>query len=123
MVAGPVGVRELLRGPPTPALDFFAVAHALGGVVALRVLGLVVMAGAVVLAARLAALGGGSPRLGAAIAAVFLVHPLFGALEVDGELVSVPVVLAGMVSALEGGPLHRRQEPGRVGVTVFPVPG
>lgn len=88
---------------PPLLLDFFALAHALGGVVALRVLGLVLVAGAVVLAARLAALGGGSPRLGAATAAVFLVHPLFGALEVNGELVSVPVVLAGMVSALEAG--------------------
>ena len=88
---------------PPLLLDFFALAHALGGVVALRVLGLVLVAGAVVLAARLAALGGGSPRLGAATAAIFLVHPLFGALEVNGELVSVPVVLAGMVSALEAG--------------------
>lgn len=86
---------------PPLLIDFFTLAHLLGATVALRVLGLGLVVAAVLLAARVGALAGGSARLGAATAAIFLVNPLLGVHEINGELIAAPLVLAGIVATLE----------------------
>lgn len=106
MVASQLGPGRSLYGDywvdrPPLLLGFFAVADRLGGPEALRVLGLVVVAAAVVAAAALgwlAAAGPARTRTGvlcAATAAMFLVSPLFGTAEVNGELIAAPLVLGG----------------------------
>ena len=81
-----------------------------GGPVGLRLLGAAWVGMAVVLAAVLGRVAGRlgdprTPRLSpvwpAATAAVFLVSPMFGASEVDGELLAVPFVLAGITAVLK----------------------
>ncbi|MCW2833210.1 MAG: hypothetical protein JWN68_1163 [Nocardioides sp.] len=85
---------------PPLLLDFFSLANTLGGTIALRMLGACLVAFSVVLAGRIGATAvprthvlRWTPVLTAGTAAVFLVNPLFGALEVDGELVAVALVL------------------------------
>ena len=84
---------------PPLLLDFFSLADTLGGTIALRLLGASLVAFSVVLAGRIGATAvrGHAFRwtsaLTAGTAAVFLVNPLFGAMEVDGELVAVALVL------------------------------
>lgn len=84
---------------PPLLLDFFSLANTLGGTIALRLLGACLVAASVVLAGRIGttAVRGHAfrwtPVLTAGTAAVFLVNPLFGAMEVDGELVAVALVL------------------------------
>lgn len=96
---------------PPLLIDFFTLAHLLGGPVPLRVLGLGLVAASVVLAARIGVLAGGSARLGAATAAIFLVNPLFGVLQINGELIATPLVLAGIVTALESRRADARTRP------------
>lgn len=85
---------------PPLLLDFFALAGHLGGTIALRLLGAGLVAVSVLLAGRIGALAAErcdastwTPVLTAATAAIFLVDPLFGAMEVDGELIAVALVL------------------------------
>jgi hypothetical protein len=86
---------------PPLLVGLFSLADLGGGAVALRLLG----TGAVVVAAGLAAALGAAlapgrrwaPVLTGATAAVFLSSPLFGADEVDGELLAVPLVLLGIL--------------------------
>jgi hypothetical protein len=79
-----------------------------GGPVALRLLAAAWVGTSVVLAAALARVVGRAagrvvlgPAWAAAVTAVFLVTPLFDPGEVDGELLALPFVLAGIISVLE----------------------
>lgn len=90
---------------PPLLMDFFAVADHFGGMLALRLLGTVLVMAAVLLAGRVGGLvAPARPRraavLTACTAAIFLVSPLFGATEVNGELIAVPLVLLGVVLVL-----------------------
>ncbi len=76
---------------PPLLMGIFTLAGMLGGAAALRLLGVLAVVAAVLLAARL---GGWLP---AAAAAVFLSTPLFDAMEVDGELLAVPFVIGGLL--------------------------
>jgi len=96
---------------PPLLIGLFQLADLLGGgPVALRLLGAAWVGASVVLAAVLARVAGRigdartrrlSPAWAAAAAAVFLVSPLFGAGEIDGELLAVPFVLAGVTAVLQ----------------------
>lgn len=94
---------------PPLLITLFQLAGAIGGgAVGLRFFGAICVGSSALLAAALARavarVGGRSPRSvlvttsAAATAAVFLVSPLFGSSEVDGELLAVPFVLAGLVA-------------------------
>lgn len=111
MVASQLGPGQSLYGDywvdrPPLLLGFFAVADRLGGPDALRFLGLLLVAGAVVAAAALGWLAApGDLRrraavVSAATAAVFLATPLFGTYEVNGELIAGPLVLTGFALVL-----------------------
>ncbi len=95
---------------PPLLLDFFSLADHLGGTVALRLLGAGLVALSVVLAGRIGALSvprgraaAWAPVLTAGTAALFLVDPMFGALEVNGELIAVPLVLLSVERLLRAG--------------------
>lgn len=94
---------------PPLLLAAFAGADALGGALALRLLGLVAVVVAVLLAGRI----GGTPA--AAVAAVFLSSPLLGVMEVDGELLAAPLVLGSFLLVLRSvradGPEERYAVP------------
>ena len=95
--------------PPVLVL-LFQLADQLGGVVPLRLLGMLAVAVSVLLAAAvpsalLTPAGSLDRRARAALltavtAAALLASPLFGAMEVDGELLAVPAVLAGCLLLL-----------------------
>jgi hypothetical protein len=96
---------------PPLLIMLFQLAHLTGRPIGLRLLGAACVGSSVLLAAALAraalrlegrhARGSRAAVIGAAAtAAVFLVNPLFGATEVDGELLAVPFVLAGLTAAL-----------------------
>jgi len=88
---------------PPLLIGFFALADALGGATPLRVLGCVA-ALAVVLLAHLLGRVSGSASLWPVIAAsAFVSMPLLGIREVDGELVAIPFVMAGLALALRAG--------------------
>ncbi|WP_188782670.1 hypothetical protein [Nocardioides phosphati] len=89
--------------PPLLVL-LFRVAALAGGEIPLRLLG----AGAVMASVALAAVLGGQvaprrsgPVMAAASALVLLDSPLLGGLLIDGELLAVPFVLAGLCSVLD----------------------
>ena len=94
---------------PPLLIGFFDLAARWGGALPLRLLGIALAVAAVLLAARLgrlvAAVAGSrrttSVLVAAATATVLLVTPLFGAGEVNGELIALPVVLLGLVLLLE----------------------
>ncbi|WP_380168994.1 hypothetical protein [Jannaschia sp. R86511] len=106
---------------PPLLIGFFALADRLGGAVALRSLGLVAVAAAVLGAAAVGALASpGASRarvagLCALTAAVFVSTPLFGGAEVDGEVVAMPLVLAGVALLL----LALRRAPGPARTTAL----
>ena len=77
---------------PPLLMGLFGLVDALGGAVPLRLLGLLAVTSAVLLAGRL---GGWLP---AATAAVFLSTPLFDTMQVDGELLAVPFVIGGVLA-------------------------
>jgi hypothetical protein len=89
---------------PPLLIGLFGLADHLGGTVALRVVGMVAVAVAVVLAGVLGSVAAPGRRwaatLTAATAAVFLSTPLFGTREVNGELLAVPFLLGGLVAVL-----------------------
>lgn len=85
---------------PPLLIGFFGLADHLGGTVALRLLGGLLVAISVLLAGRIGALAvaGGrgtrwTPALTALLTAALLVSPLVGALEVNGELIALPAIL------------------------------
>lgn len=77
---------------PPLLMAVFALADALGGTWPLRVIGVLVVGVSVLLAGRLGGVAA------AATAAVLLSMPLFDPLPVNGELLSVPFVLAGILA-------------------------
>lgn len=96
---------------PPLLIGLFEVADHFGGAVALRVLGMVVVAASVLLAGAVGHVGAPgrrwAPALTAATAAVFVSTPLFGTREVNGELLALPFVLGGLLAVLvaaRGGP-------------------
>jgi hypothetical protein len=87
---------------PPLLIAVFAVADALGGRVALRVIGVVAVLLAIGVGAVVGWYASGRRSAGAAAAAwvvaVFLATPLFGTRMVDGELLSAPLVLGGLAT-------------------------
>lgn len=82
---------------PPLLLSIFDLASHLGGAVGLRLIGIAAVLASVALAALLARTVAGPRALApTAVAAVFLSTPLFGTTQVDGELLAVPLVLAGV---------------------------
>jgi hypothetical protein len=83
---------------PPLLIGLFALAHLLGGTVALRLLGCVAAVVVVLLAAKLGRLVGGDRCVAwcAVAAAAFASTPLFGARQVSGELLATPFVLGGL---------------------------
>ena len=94
---------------PPLLIDVFAFADDLGGVIALRVIGLVLVATSVLLAGRIGRTSGGSPVAPAVTAAVFLSTPLFGAYEINGELIAVPAVLGAIALVLDASRASSRR--------------
>ena len=89
---------------PPALVGLFAAADWLGGPWALRAMGIVAVVVAVVLAGAIGRMvAPSSPRaavLTAATAAVFVATPLFGGSVVNGELLGLPFVLAGVALAI-----------------------
>jgi hypothetical protein len=89
---------------PPVLIALFALADWAGGPWALRTMGIVAVLAAVVLAGvvgRLAAPTSGlAPVLPAATAAVLVSTPLFGSTVVNGELLGLPFLLAGIAAVL-----------------------
>ncbi|HET6151746.1 MAG TPA: hypothetical protein VFE15_02255 [Marmoricola sp.] len=92
---------------PPLLIAIHAVAVFLGGTAALRVIGMLAVVASVVLAAALVRVAtvpwvrlraGVTAALPVVIAGIFLTTPMFGTTYVDGELLSVPLVLCGMVA-------------------------
>jgi 4-amino-4-deoxy-L-arabinose transferase-like glycosyltransferase len=99
---------------PPLLIGIFGAAGELGGTIPLRVIGVVAVVCSVLLAFELGVIA--NPRDGArddeswaaglrvlapaAVCAVFLTSPAFGAPEIDGELLAVPWVLAGTTALL-----------------------
>ncbi len=108
---------------PPLLIDFFAISDQLGGTVALRLLGAALVGLSVVLAGRIgraavpdASRGRWTSVMTAGTAAVFLVNPLFGAMEVNGELIAVPLILLSIERILHGH--TSASTPGRTGWVV-----
>lgn len=91
---------------PPLLIGIFAVADALGGTVPLRLLGAVAVLVSVLLAARLAALVApgrpSAPVLVSVVVAALASTPLHGAQDVNGELLAMPFVLAGLLALVAG---------------------
>ena len=89
---------------PPLLIGLFQLADLAGGRIALRLLGLVAIVASLLLAARIGRLASPgvrrAPVICAATAAVFLTTRLFGATEVDGELLAVPWVLLSVYATL-----------------------
>lgn len=87
---------------PPLLVTFFGIAADLGGVVPLRLLGclatVLVVVGSAAVAGRIA--GGAAAGWTAAAAAALCVSPLLGGLEVNGELLAAPFVVAGISAVL-----------------------
>ncbi|GAW50974.1 MULTISPECIES: hypothetical protein [unclassified Nocardioides] len=100
---------------PPLLIGLFQLADEGGGRTGLRLLGLLAVVVSVLLAGRIGRLAAphtsAAPVLVAATSAVFVTAPLFGASEVDGELLAVPWVLGGMLCVLEAlGSAPRRRK-------------
>lgn len=106
---GPELYGSLFVDRPPLLLAVFRVADAAGGLLALRLLGLVLAGLAVVLAARVGWLVGGrrAALMSAVVAAALLSNPMLGGHEVNAELVGLPLVLAGAAAALTARPGSR----------------
>ena len=87
---------------PPALIALFAAADGLGGAWALRVMGVVAVVVTVVLAGVIGrqVAPGRAALLPAATAAIFVATPLFGGSVVNGELLGLPFVLAGLACAL-----------------------
>lgn len=89
---------------PPALIGLFAAADGLGGAWALRAMGVLAVVLAVVLAGVIGRMVAPVTRwaavLPAATAAVFVASPLFGGSVVNGELLGLPFVLAGIACAL-----------------------
>ncbi|MFN8195413.1 MAG: hypothetical protein U0R80_14155 [Nocardioidaceae bacterium] len=111
---GPQLYGHLFVDRPPGLLLFYAAADALGGLVAARVFGILLVAGLVVAAGRVGWLVGGrrSAIWSAAVAAGLACNPATGAQEINAELIGVPLIVAGAALALAAlrpeGPPRRR---------------
>ncbi|WP_182524452.1 hypothetical protein [Nocardioides dongkuii] len=89
---------------PPVLIGLFAIADALGGPWALRLMGVLAVVTSVLLAAAVGRLAvpraRRAPLLAAGAAAVLLATPLFGGGAVNGELLGTPFLLAGFAAAL-----------------------
>ncbi|KQW43965.1 hypothetical protein ASC77_21465 [Nocardioides sp. Root1257] len=89
---------------PPLLIGIFRLADLGGGLLALRLIGLLAVVASVLLAGRIGELVAPgvrrAPVLVAATAGVFMTTPLFGTSEVDGELLAVPFVLASVLCSL-----------------------
>jgi hypothetical protein len=86
---------------PPLLISVFDVASDIGGAVSLRIIGIAAVVVSVVLSERLGRLATGRRSvLPALVSGAFLSTPLFGTGMVNGELLAVPVVLAGLVCLL-----------------------
>lgn len=85
---------------PPMLVEVFTLADRLGGILALRVLGLGFVVCSVLLAGLVGRVVKGSPLVTALVAAALLVNPLLGVHKVNGELVAVPFVLGAFAAAL-----------------------
>ncbi len=89
---------------PPLLIGLFQVADLGGGSVALRIIGLLAVVGSVLLAGAIghtaAPENRAAPVFASLTAMVFMTTQLFGAAEVDGELLAVPWVLLGMLAVL-----------------------
>ncbi|HEU5037796.1 MAG TPA: hypothetical protein VFT70_12380 [Nocardioides sp.] len=87
---------------PPLLIGLFQLADLGGGAIALRLLGMVAVVVSVLLAGELGrSLAPGrqvAAVAGSATAAIFLATPFFGTSEVNGELLAMPFVLAGLVA-------------------------
>lgn len=106
--SGPGLYGHLWVDRPPLLLLFWKLADLLGGVVAARVLTLVVVAALVVLAAWAGRLLGGErgATWGAFVAAGLSCSPLLGTSEVDAELLAAPLVLLACAAVLEAASPH-----------------
>ena len=99
---------------PPMLVMLFAMADAGGGLVALRLLGTVAVVVSVLLAGLIGRLAAptdrAAPIVAAATATVFMANPLFGRGAVNGEVLAVPFVLAGVAALLAA---RRRTHRGR----------
>lgn len=97
---------------PPLLLLFFRLASDMGGIVAVRLLGLALVACAVLCAGRAGQLLGGARGavLAAGSCAALLSDPLLGTREVDAETVGLPIVMLATVLTLEA---VRRSRPER----------
>jgi len=100
---GPFLYGRLFVDRPPLLLLFFRLAGALGGIVPLRLLGLVLVLGAVLAAARAGHLLGAARGSVAAslTCAALLADPRLGTREVDAETVGIPLVLLTALLTLE----------------------
>jgi hypothetical protein len=107
---GPFLYGHLFVDRPPLLLVFFRLAATLGGVVPLRVLGLVFVGAAVLCAARAGTvLGGVRGAVASSLTcAALLADPRLGTREVDAETLGVPLVLLAALLALEGVRWDRR---------------
>ena len=89
---------------PPVLIGLFALADGLGDPWALRVLGMLAVVATVMLAGLVGRLAAPTTRIGPALAAgtaaVFTATPLFGGSVVNGELLALPFVLAGIAAAV-----------------------
>lgn len=89
---------------PPVLIGLFALADGAGGPWALRLLGCLAVAAGVLLAALIGRLAAPTtriaPTLAAATAAIFTVTRLFGGGGVNGEVLALPFVLAGLAAAI-----------------------
>ncbi|MFL6023424.1 MAG: hypothetical protein ACJ72O_08820 [Marmoricola sp.] len=88
---------------PPLLLMIYRVADLLGGLGALRVIGMLAAVATVVLVADTArvALGRRAATWSAVVAAALLLSPLYGAVDVNGELLAAPFIALGIRAAVE----------------------
>ncbi len=88
---------------PPLLIAFFRLADLAGGLVGLRVLGMLAAVTTVVLLASTARRVFGRRAAGwtAVVAAALLVSPLYGAIDVNGELIALPLLALGIRAAVE----------------------
>lgn len=96
---------------PPGLLLFFWLAHALGGVLALRLLGLLLVTVSVAASGRIGWLLGrrAGTITASLVSALLLSSPVLGAQEVNAELVGLPLVLGGVALALAAMRAHGRR--------------
>jgi hypothetical protein len=88
---------------PPLLIAVFRLAHLTGGLLSLRVLGILAAVTSVLILASTArrVFGPNAANWTAMVAAALLVTPLYGAIDVNGELIALPLVALGIRAAVE----------------------